>query len=233
VRRLPTPAFVVLVLVAAFALLSLAVLGGTPAGTPAPVGQAGTASPSSPASGPPSSGEGSAGPSESAAASSSASPSASATPGPVGAVPIVPVVDFRSTITGIDVSDVKGVLAGTDSYWDTLELVKADADGILAALGVARPSSSAHFTTVSSAAALAKDLAADSSRLAFVRASQVTPAVRTVAWNGKSLFGVDRVTKTTSWPLVAHLPGDPHPFDASKTWTIVAGGDIMLDRGVY
>ncbi|MFI5226339.1 MAG: CapA family protein [Candidatus Limnocylindrales bacterium] len=235
-RRLPTPAFVVLVLVAVFALLSLAVLGGSPAASPAPVGLATPGSTpgasGSPTGSPPGlDGSASASPAAGSGEPSSAPPSAP--PGPVAGVPIVPVVDFRSTITGIDASDVKGILAGTDPHWNRLELVKADADGILAALGAPRPTSSAHFTTAASAAVLAKDLAADSSRLAFLRASQVTPAVRAVAWSGKSLFGVDRITKTASWPLVARLPGDARPFNAGSTWTLVAGGDIMLDRGVY
>jgi Bacterial capsule synthesis protein PGA_cap len=81
--------------------------------------------------------------------------------------------------------------------------------------------------------ALAKDLAADSKRLAFLRASQVTPAVRAIGWAAHDLFGVDRVKKTASWKLMAHLPGDAHPFDAAATWTVAAGGDILLDRGVY
>ena len=37
------------------------------------------------------------------------------------------------------------------------------------------------------------------------------------------------------WPLVAQLPAAPSgtAFDPAATWTLFAGGDIMLDRGVY
>ncbi|TMD28319.1 MAG: CapA family protein [Chloroflexi bacterium] len=66
-----------------------------------------------------------------------------------------------------------------------------------------------------------------------MRASQVSPAVRALAWSGRSLFGVDRVTTRTGWKLTARLTADARPFQPSGTWTIVAGGDILLDRGVY
>ncbi len=86
------------------------------------------------------------------------------------------------------------------------------------------------------AAALSADLADHRDRLAFLRADQVGPSVRALAWGRDSLFGVDRIKKTSSWPLRAQLPGrvsGVQPFDAAKTYTIVAGGDILLDRGVY
>jgi poly-gamma-glutamate synthesis protein (capsule biosynthesis protein) len=46
---------------------------------------------------------------------------------------------------------------------------------------------------------------------------------------------VDRVTDAADWRLHAQLPG-PAPdaaFDPGATWTMFAGGDILLDRGVY
>jgi hypothetical protein len=146
------------------------------------------------------------------------------------------VVDFRSTETDIAAPDIEAVVAGTDKRWTTLELVTTDAAGILAALpahGVAGKIDPSRVVRVANATALAKDLAKDSKRIAFLRASQVTPAVRALAWTGRSLFGVDRTKTAGAWKLTAQLHGDAHPFDPGATWTIVAGGDILLDRGVY
>ena len=88
---------------------------------------------------------------------------------------------------------------------------------------------------VRTAAALTKDLAKHRKRLAFLRADAVTPAVRALAWGGRSLFGVDRVTDAADWRLHARLPGPAvdAAFDPGATWTMFAGGDILLDRGVY
>src|SRR5207249_697869 len=72
-------------------------------------------------------------------------------------------------------------------------------------------------------------------RLAFLRADEVTPAVRVLAWGDASLFGVGRVKALADWPLTAQLPeaaGDT-AYDPETTWTLFAGGDILLDRGVY
>ena len=74
--------------------------------------------------------------------------------------------------------------------------------------------------------------------LAFLRAGQVGPSVRALGWGDASLFGEGHVKQTADWPLTAQLPvdgsatADAQPFDASKVWTLVAGGDILLDRGV-
>ncbi len=163
--------------------------------------------------------------------SPAASPSTAPSGGPAS-VAIVPVVDFRSTETAVKPADATAALAGTGPY-SALELVAADADGILAALGAQRPTG-ATLVTAKDAATLAKDLAKHRDRLGFLRASQVGPSVRALAWGAKSLFGVDRVTKAADWKLNAELATTPgtEAFDPSTTWTIVAGGDIMLDRGV-
>jgi hypothetical protein len=150
-------------------------------------------------------------------------------------VAFVPVVDFRSTVTDVDEADISAVVAGTDKRWTTIEMVGSDTAGIVAALtahGVAGIGT-AKIVRAAGPTALARDLARDSKRIAFLRASQVTPAVRAIGWSGRLLFGVDRVKTATAWKLNATLAGDAKPFDPGATWTMVAGGDILLDRGVY
>ena len=109
-----------------------------------------------------------------------------------------------------------------------------ETDEILAALGADRPSDASRLVEAASAKALTTDLAKNRKRLAFLRADAVGPAVRALAWGDKTLFGIDRVTDLADWPLTATLPAAAAgaAFDAGATWTLFAGGDIMLDRGV-
>jgi Bacterial capsule synthesis protein PGA_cap len=164
-------------------------------------------------------------------------PSPTVTPVPtlaVADVAIVPVAQFRTTATATDRNEVAAVLAGTSRRYEALALVEPEADPILAALGLDRPSKPGRLVLVRDAAALAKDLAAHRKRLAFLRADAVTPAVRALAWGRRSLFGVDRVRTSAEWRLFARLPmSAAGSFDPAATWTLFAGGDILLDRGVY
>jgi poly-gamma-glutamate capsule biosynthesis protein CapA/YwtB (metallophosphatase superfamily) len=155
--------------------------------------------------------------------------------GPVGTVPIVPVVDFRSALLSVGVVDVRAILNGHQATFKSLELVSTEADPILAAIGVDRPDVAARLILAASVAVIDKDLAAHSDRLAFIRADAVTPAVRALAWGSRTLFGVDRVKSAAAWQLNAALPttiGSAPAFNPAAVWTMVAGGDIMLDRGV-
>jgi len=58
--------------------------------------------------------------------------------------------------------------------------------------------------------------------------------VRALGWGGRFLFGVGAVKSAADWGLTARLPqrSDTPVFDPAAWWTLVAGGDIMLDRGV-
>jgi hypothetical protein len=167
-------------------------------------------------------------------ATPSVSPTASPTPAPV-AVAIVPVTNFRATSTSTRLSEVRAVLAGTSGRYDALELVASEADAILAELGLGRPADPSRLVLADDAATLAADLVKARKRLAFMRADAVEPSVRALAWGADALFGVGRVTERADWPLVATFaPGStPDAFDPASTWTMFAGGDILLDRGVY
>jgi poly-gamma-glutamate synthesis protein (capsule biosynthesis protein) len=81
------------------------------------------------------------------------------------------------------------------------------------------------------------DLSSSRKRLAFVRADEVWIGVRALSWGRDALFGVDRVATLADWPLVIGVPeseAPPEPgYDPDIAWTLVAGGDILLDRGVY
>ncbi len=201
-----------------------------------------TPPPSAAASGDPASASASVSPSPSGPASPGTSPGASGSPrppavpsGPVADVPIVPVTSFRTTATATSASEVDAVAAGSSARYAALELVASEADAILRTLGLDRGLLGARLVTASSATTLGRDLAAHRDRLAFVRADAVGPNVRALAWGGRRLFGVGRVTRTADWPLTARLPGTPASgprFDAGTTWTLFAGGDILLDRGV-
>jgi poly-gamma-glutamate capsule biosynthesis protein CapA/YwtB (metallophosphatase superfamily) len=174
-------------------------------------------------------------PGASVAPAGSGAPAASAEPSAtIAGVPIVPVAQFRTTVTSASLAQVKAVLAGTNGRYSALELVSSEADAILAALGVDRPSATARLVEARDAATLQRDLAKHRDRLGFLRADAVGPGVRALTWGGKALFGEGRVTKVAAWPLTASLPATAATtFDPGTTWTLLAGGDIMLDRGVY
>ena len=176
-------------------------------------------------------------PAASASPAAAASPSSSTAPAGVdtGPVPIVPVTDFRATATSTTRSEVVAVLAGASRRYDVLELVADEADAILASLGLDRPPVSGRLVQAADATALAADLAKSRTRLAFLRADAVEPSVRALAWGDKALFGVGRIRTLTDWPLNAVLPAPAAgtAFDPATTWTLFAGGDILLDRGVY
>ncbi|HYO43813.1 MAG TPA: CapA family protein [Candidatus Limnocylindrales bacterium] len=212
-------------------------LGGPRAAAPGAAAAVGSASPSPDAS---IAGE-TEGPddptaSTSAPASAGIEPVESAEPAPPllaeTDVAIVPVTNFRSARTGIRAADIAALASG-GSPIKALVLVEDDADAILAALDLSRGDLGTKLVTVASAEALAANLAKNRARVAFLRADDVGPSVRALAWGGKTLFGNTRVKSLAKWPLVARLPGPETPsYDPAGAWTLVAGGDILLDRGV-
>ena len=217
-RRLP---IVLIGGLAAAVILTLVVLGRTTPSGPSPTASDTTARSSGLV------GRGSPAPSEpatSGAASSSASPSQG--PGPITAVPIVPVADYRTTTLAVAKRDLADVLAGTNRRWKAMELVADQAASILDALGL--PASSV-VVRAADASRLMTDLAAHRDRLGFLRADEVGPGVRALGWGGVNLFGVHRL-KTMTWPLVAELPTAATPYDPATTWTMFAAGDLGLDR---
>ena len=171
----------------------------------------------------------------SAATASPTVPPPPVTPSPTSAptVALVPVAGFRTSETSVDAVEVAATLAGTSKRFGSLELVAGDSSGILEALGLQGSASAGRVVFAASADALATDLDVKPSRLGFVRASQVGPSIRALAWGGVSLFGSARVASPAAWPLKAALGMAADTFDPSRTWTIAAAGDVMLDRGVY
>ncbi len=177
------------------------------------------------------------GPSTSGASAVPSAPavaSSSPTPATVD-VAIVPVTDFRAPASATGWTEVRAVLDGTSDRYEALELVRSEADAILAELGETRPADPTRLILATNAASLTRDLAANRKRLAFIRADAVTPAVRALAWGRTTLFGVGRVDDLEAWPLNARFPAGTkgEAFDPEATWTLFAGGDIMLDRGVH
>jgi hypothetical protein len=155
-----------------------------------------------------------------------------ATPAPLAAVPIVPVTHFRTTAERLLFKEVTSVLEGTSKTYKALELVESDADAILGALGLEAPADPNRLVLAPDAATLSADMAKSRDRLGFIRADEVGPSVRALAWGDQSLFGVARVKSLDEWGLNAQLPQAGPAFDPGALWTLVAGGDILLDRGV-
>ena len=169
-----------------------------------------------------------------ASATTAPAPTASPTPGATPAdVAIVPVTNFRSGRSTVKAADIREIPGGDGTY-RSLVLVDADADAILTALDVTRDELGDALHTVASPTKLKAYLPKHRTALAFLRADEVDESVRALAWGGAALFGVDRVGSLDAWPLVARLTvtdGTP-AYDPKTAWTMVAGGDILLDRGV-
>jgi poly-gamma-glutamate synthesis protein (capsule biosynthesis protein) len=129
-------------------------------------------------------------------------------------------------------AEVRAVLDGTSGRYVALELVRAEADAILTSLGLEVPAGSRRLVLARDAATLARDMARHRDRLGFLRVDDVEPEVRALGWGRRTLFGVDRVGSLAGWPLKAELPTRRGHYDPRRAWTLVAGGDILLDRGV-
>ncbi len=222
-KRLPF----VTVLVVLVAAVAITVGGGlvgssTPSASPGATGDRQTATSSAPAATP--------------AATNASPPAPTEAPPASGGTPadvvIVPVTQFRTQVDRTGRDEVDAVLAGTSKTYEALELVADEADAILAAVGAERPADAKRLVLAPDAAALAADLAAHRKRLAFLRADAVGPSVQALGWGDRQLFGVGAVESIEAWGLTAKLPASQEPFDPATTWTLFAGGDILLDRGV-
>ena len=230
VKRLPLAIVGGLSAIAVIVVLTVGPLGAggtTPSPTARPDGsEAAAASTAAPTT---SSGDGPATPTPSTGA-----PTSVATP--LVDTAIVPVTQFRTTRTSTDRDQVAEILAGTSERYDALELVAADAEAVLAGLDLDASTAGDRLILADDATALTRDLAKHRKRLAFLRAEDVTPGVRALAWGKTALFGTARVRDLADWPLVVPLPSGPDgtvAFDPATTWTMFAAGDMMLDRGVY
>ena len=110
-------------------------------------------------------------------------------------VPIVPVTQFRTTARPRRATRSPPSWPGRARATTRSSSSPSEADAILAALGVERPTDATRLVEAAEAATLSTDLATHRKRLAFLRADAVGPGVRALAWGDKTLFGVDRVTR--------------------------------------
>jgi hypothetical protein len=156
----------------------------------------------------------------------------SATATPAVDIAVVPLTSFRQPWTGTDRKEVAAVLAGESKRYEAIVTVATETDAVLAALRLERPDDPARLVELPSADVVADSLAKKRKRLAFLRAGDVTERIRALAWDGKTMFGVGRIKDLTAWPLTATLPVADTSYDPATAWTIVAAGDILLDRGV-
>jgi len=174
-------------------------------------------------------------PSEGDAGGATAPPtSAAPVPAADADVAIVPVTNFRSGRTTVRPRDVAAIEGGEGTY-GSLVLVEGETDAILATLGRSREGLGNALVTVDDAPELRAYLPKHRKALGFLRADEVDESVRALGWERAALFGVDRVASLDAWPLTARLAvGDATAgaYDPATAWTMVAGGDILLDRGV-
>ena len=144
------------------------------------------------------------------------------------------MTNFRSPLSSVKPVDVRALVAGGNAF-DHVVLVEADADAILEALKLPRGALGKKLVTVATPAAAREAAVEQAPRLGFLRADDVGPSVRALGVGQEPLFGEDRVASLDDWPLQARLPvasDAPPGYDPARAWTMVAGGDILLDRGV-
>jgi hypothetical protein len=146
-------------------------------------------------------------------------------------VPLVPVTGFWSTERTITRSALAVALGGKGQAPRRVIVSAADLRYLAASLGV-RPGANVRALAPADVRA---GIAASPGALGILRAEDVTPAVRALAVGGRSLFGAARIRDLAAWPLLVTEPAGaaPSTFSPAATWTLVAGGDVMLDRYVY
>ena len=175
----------------------------------------------------------------------SGEPSASPKPSPTsdGRSPLIPVAGYRSTLTALTSAGVARLAeVGGEQPITKLILIASESDAILEALSLNPSSITSRLVLVADRTALKEALAADERAAGFVRLAALEPALRTLTWEGAAIVGVQHIESLADWPLRAELTVDasippewlagPLAYDPATAWTLAAGGDILLDRGV-
>lgn len=157
--------------------------------------------------------------------------------------PLIPVAGYRSTLTALTGAGLARLSeAGGSLPITKLVLIAPESTAILAALDLSATAIASRLLLVADRTALKAALAADVKAAGFVRLAALEPALRTLTWEGAAIVGVYRVASLEEWSLRAELPVDTSipiewvtgslAYDPAEAWTLVAGGDILLDRGV-
>ncbi len=160
----------------------------------------------------------------------------SPSPSPDTSIAIVPVTSFRAGWGSTDAIEVAAVATGKSSRYASIEVLAANAEATLAAIGLAS-GANPRVIQAADAPTLRGHLASHPNRLGFLPVADVDPSVRALAWDDLSLFGVRRLATLEGWPLRIQLPPGTVPatvqsYDPATAWTLVAGGDINLDGQV-
>jgi Bacterial capsule synthesis protein PGA_cap len=142
-------------------------------------------------------------------------PTSTSPPAPAP-IAFVPVVGFWSTKVGISRGELEAALAGRSRLYQ-----RVLADG--AVPGSAR-------STAEQIRAAVND---DPRTLGLLPADEVSVDVHALAVDGLDLFGNRHLRSLATWPLLVPGPPGPSSFDPASLWTLVAGGDVMLDRSIY
>ena len=156
-------------------------------------------------------------------------PDPTQTPGPVADVvmPLVPVISFWATDDSISMKELTRAFQGQSSTYPKVIVEPGDRDAIAAALNITL-ADSVENGDVEQIRQKTRD-----GYLGLIPASDLTPQLRALSIGSASLVGEDHLSKLSNWPLMATVKRPvAEKWDAGATWTIVAGGDMFLDRGV-
>jgi poly-gamma-glutamate synthesis protein (capsule biosynthesis protein) len=173
--------------------------------------------------------EPSAGPSEGATLAVASSAPPEAPEAPVAAVAYVPVLRFWSERREVTLEEVRAAVEGRHPRFRSVLVAGPDPAPLWAVLDVA----AAQSTRPASYREIVRSVGASKRVLGLVPAAAVTPRLRALRVDGRSLFGRGRVRGLAEWPLRATGSVGPGSFHPAATWTLMAGGDVMLDREVH
>ncbi|CAN5590947.1 hypothetical protein BH24CHL9_BH24CHL9_07090 [soil metagenome] len=158
------------------------------------------------------------------------SPIASAAPISTASIVLVPVVGYWSAHRDITLQELRQALGGDHPRFGRVLVAGVDLGALGEVLGVA-PGATTESATMEQ---VARSVKRSRRTLGIVPAGKVTPPLRALAVDGIPLFGGQRTQTLEAWPLaVPTKQAEPESFDPSTTWTVVAAGDVMLDREVY
>jgi poly-gamma-glutamate capsule biosynthesis protein CapA/YwtB (metallophosphatase superfamily) len=157
-------------------------------------------------------------------------PSTLAAAAPADFVPFVPVRRFWSTGRDISLADVTAAIEGRSETFKRVVAASNDASVLWASLGV-EPASTTR--TVETMRQVKQALDRSGKTLGLVPAARIRPDLRALSVDGLALYGGDRLDDVSAWPLLGADAGEPNPFEPGQVWTMIAGGDVMLDREPY